>query len=801
MSTKHKNNFPDPLESDEIKGKNPYGLSVAKAIGQDWFGGGFISGKCDFATRRDKIRENRLFSRGRQDVAGSKKRLEDLNFANLDFTTLNIGGKFIDLIANGMREDLYRIDISAIDRTATIERDDHKKKLQKAMRTKDMLQRTKETLGIDFVPKGFTPKNNEELDIHIGLNFKPKVEIAEELLIKYVKLSNNWKVIKEMIDRDLVENDLGSVRCYTEKTNGVTLKYVDIENYVHSYVKKKDFSDCHYHGEVEQVTISELRRTSGWDDNTLRNIASKYATHNGNETYGVVDFDRVGVNEVLDFKVSVLRFAYKTSKAINYKKKNNKHGGFSMIEKDSAYDPPKRNDYSKVGKILDTWYEGNHIIGTDYLFGYKECEILSRDSLNRALPPFNTMSSNIYDNVLNPISERIQPIAREMQQTHLKIQQIVGQMRPDETEIDIDLLAELESKTGKKLTWEDAIALYNSKGIVLSTRVDMGEEGIKDRPALRVPNHNPSGKLEQLTRVWLFYYNMLRDLTGVNSARDGSQPDDALVGVSQLQLLQSNLSTKGITDASLEITRKTAETISTRLGDVFRWGKDVAQVYKNAVGATNLDVVQSLDNRHLHEFGFAIQLLPTETEIKDFKDSLAIALNEGSIKVDEKIIAERIARMNIKDAEVYLTFRRKKNMEEAEDAEMKRIQATTQGNQQSALTASQAKKEELQFASQLKIGEAKELAIIEVMKKSELNKVDSPVRERGYEVDIFMKQLEMIGRANEKKTLEDRKDDRTKLTATQTSKITEQRSKPFASAIDFTQEDIDGIKQDLFKSA
>lgn len=786
MSTENKAiNYPDPLASDELKKTNAYGLGYAKAISQEWFNGGVLTDNCQYSRRRLKIRNNRLFTRGKQSLDTYKKSMEDLTHMNVDWTPLNIAGKFIDIVANGIREELYRVDISAIDRIATMERKEYQERLQKNMRTKSMLEKTKQLLGIDLVPRGFIPQDNEELEMHMSLSYKPSIEIAEELLIKFIKGSNNWSIIKQMVDRDLVENALGSVRCYTDKTNGVVLKYVDIENYLHGRVKKKDFTDCQYHAVAEEFTLGELKSSAQYDDATLRAIAEQCSTINGNEKFGVVDFSRTSMDAILGFKINVLYFTYKTTKTINYKKKNNQHGGFKMIQKNADYNPPVRSDYKKESKILDTWYEGNYVVGTDYLYNYKESEILSRDSLNRALPPFITFASDIYENELHSLSERSQPIINQMQRVHLKIQQLVAMMRPDETEIDIDLLAELESKTGQKLGWEDMIALYNAKGIVLSTRVDMGDEGIKDRAALRVPTQMQSGKLEQLTRVWLHYANIIRDLTGINEARDGSQTSDALVGVSEMRLMQSNTATQGISDASIEISRKTAETISTRVGDIFRWGKGIAEVYKNAVGANNLEVIESLDDRHLHEFGFLIQMLPTESELQDFKESLNIALESGSIGVDDKIKAQRISKMNVKQAEAYLTYRLNKNMEENNANEDARMQSKAEADANAAKQAEQSRQQTAQMASELKIKEAKELAIIEVMKQNELNKVNRPDVERSYEIDVFIEELKRTGKIEERSVDNDRKDSRQKMVDTHKSKLMEQGKKETGSSIDF----------------
>lgn len=780
--------FPDPLAPDSEKAEKAYGLKWAKGISQEWFNGGMITDKCSYANRSSKIRKNRLYTRGKQDISVYKKLLEDLNYLNVDWTPLNIAGKFIDIVANGIRDERYRVDISAIDKVATLERRKYREKLEKDMRTKAMLTKVKDYLGINLVPQGFVPKNKEQLEMHLQMSDKLNIEILEELLIKFVKGTNNYDVIKQQIDLDLVENALAGLRCYTDKINGVTLKLVDIEKLVHGYIRNKDFSDCNYYGEVVQKSIAELQRESGYSEKELRDVASIYSSHHSNNVMGTYDFQRCAFSDLLDIKVDVLHFTFKTSKTLTYKKKFYKRGGFKMIEKDSDYNPPQRNDYKKVTKVLDTWYEGSFVIGTEMLYDYKESEILSRDKMNKALPSFIMFSSDYYDGEPHSLSERLQPIVEQMNRTHLKIQQIISQMRPDETEIDIDLLAELESKTGKKLTWEDAVNLYNAKGIVLSTRVNMGDDGIKDRAALRVPTQQQSGKLESLTRAWLFHYNVIRDLTGVNSARDGSQPSDVLVGVQELQLEMSNTATKAIADAALEITRKTAEVISTRLTDIFKWGDDLIDVYKNAVGSHNLELLKSLEDRHLHEFGFIIQMLPTSTEIQEFKESLGIALDRDLIDIDDKIKAERIASINIKQAEDYLTFRKKQRVQEKRKDEEARNQSLANSNAQAAQVSEQAKQKTIMMESSLKIKEARELAIIEVMKQNELNKVNQPKEEREYEVEIFIEKLKKSTGLEASKMIEDRKDKRTQMTASQTSRMIQQKQQPNSQAINFEDE-------------
>lgn len=791
--------IPSPLVSNEEKQKKSYGLSYAKAICSDWIYGGYNNLSCDFHTKRDKIRINRLYSRAWQSTKNYKALMDNLNFTNIDWTPINIAGKFIDIVANSPREDLYKVDISAIDRTSIMERNKYQDRLQRNLLGKNIVKQTKELLNVTVPVQGYVPEDEEDMQMHMDFKYKPNVEILEELLIKYVQKTNNFDIIKKVVNRDLTENGFGVVRCYTDKTNGVTLRSVDIENFIHSYTNKIDYSDCNYFADFEEMTISRLKQISDLEEKELREIAKLSSSLSANSGFTTYDYASCDFRELLGLKVVVMNFTFKTSKSIKYKKKFYKNNKSKMIPKKSDYNAKERSDFKIKNKVLDTWYEGCYIVNTECIFNYKESENLSRDKMNKAMPEYIVFASDIYQNKTNSLLDRMKTPIEEMTRIGYKIQQLTNQMRPDETEIDVDLLAELVTKTGGKLQWEDIVDLFASRGILLSSRSNLGDDGIKDRPALRTPPQNRSGKIQDLMSLWMFYYNMIRDITGVNPARDGSQASDTLVGIQKANLDQSNTATKSITDASMEITRKAAETISTRIGDIFRFSKELKSIYINAVGSKNIELLESLKSRHLHEFGFIISILPSEVEIQEFKESLAIALQEGSISVDEKITAERIVKQNVKQAESYLIYRRKKNVEEKQRLEQEKFAAQSQGNMQSAQAAEQAKQQTLIMASELKIKEAKELALIEIMKQNELNKINKPKEQEGYNVDILKEKIRAKSRIDEKSFSEDRKDERQKMIDTHQSKMIDQRKKEYSSPINFKENDLDTAGLDFLK--
>ena len=65
---------------------------------------------------------------------------------------------------------------------------------------------------------------------------------------------------------------------------------------------------------------------------------------------------------------------------------------------------------------------------------------------------------------------------------------------------------------------------------------------------------------------------MMRDVTGLNEARDGSMPnEDALVGLQKLAAANSNTATKHLLQASLYLTLRTCENIALRIADCLQF--------------------------------------------------------------------------------------------------------------------------------------------------------------------------------------------------------------------------------------
>lgn len=774
MNTLNINSNPDPFAPFEVKKSNEYGLQIANTISRDWFAGGIISRGCEFMTRRDYIEANRRFVRAEQDIKEYKNHQRrndnDLDFLNLDWEILNLVGKFSNNVANGIKDDYYRLDIIPMDPITVKMKKEKESQYRRDMVSMPMLQKTKETLGIDLVPKGFVPDDENELKLWMEINDRPKIAISEEILIDYIKNTNRWKYFQSKKNKDLVDIGISGARVYTDKNNGVMFSYVNPEYYVHSFIEENDFSDSAYHGVVDTVLLSDLKRESGFSDAIMRQIAKVYA---GADRFTIRDINSCDINDVLSQKVDVLRFCYKTSKTEVYKKTIRKGKVVRMSKKDENYESA-----IKSTRTLDTWMEGNFIVGSKYIYGYKESENLARDKMNKAMSPFIMGATDIYKNRLRSFLDDLKPIARQMQNIWLKLQNLTAEIKPDQTVINEDALADISGTGNKSQNWKMAMSLLNVKNIIIEKTVDMGDEGGQQRlQGARTQATQQGSGITVLMNRFANLYNLMYDISGVNPASTGNQPNDALVGVTELQRLATNTNTQHIVEASVDIDLRISETISTRIGEIFK-SKDaehIQDLYKEAVGRSSIEAREALGDRHLHEFGFVFEMVPSAEEWKEFKEILNIALQEGTIDPDVVIRVKPIAKVNLKLALEYLSFVRKKNIKMKQEQDLRNIQEQAKANQQSAIAKAQADSQLINVKAQAELEVYGQKAQIDIMKAQALQEISMPLVDKEFQQDVYLEKIKSMTKMENEEFKETRKDLRTEKQATQQSKMIKQR--------------------------
>lgn len=787
---------PNPLAPFSEKKTNAYGKMCAKLIESEWFGGSVLTNGngCQYSTRKEYVNGNRLFVRGENDTAYYKEFLgvgdSDKSWENLDWTSANWPEKYSRIVSNGTSDEHYTVNVRSVDSRTAIAQSKKKEALKTFMVGKPLMESFKKELGVDLAPNMDIPEDDEGLDLRMKLKERPQIEVFEQLAVKAVLDLNNWDYIETQKNKDLTDIGIAIVRVWIDENDGIKVKGVDPEYYIHSRVEQNDFSDKYYEGYVDTVTLSDVIRESKCSNKQAREIAKSYIKVKG--SHGNISYDTANdatLDELLDIKVDVLRFAWKTSKTLKYKAKI-KHGKTVKVQKrDENFTGEKkqRKDFKELGKTLDTWFEGNFVIGADFLYGYKESENLFDDVMNQSRSSFITLSYDIYENRLRSFIDNIKVPVRQLQKTHLLIQRLMGQLRPDIVELDLDLLAELDLGEGnKKKAWENAINILNVKGVAFKKRVDMGEEGLKDGSAVTVHSPQQASSLTALLNLFAFYTEQIRELTGINPFRDGSMPADALVGVSEIANLASNTVTRHIVDTAIEMKRRVSEVISSRLHLIYTYkgGENLRKLYNGIIGKVHVDAGEVMKNRSLSEFGFVVEMKPKEQEKKDFAQLLELGLGEGSINVEIVAEAKFIAESDIELAIRYLLYERKKRMKEQQESEMMLAKNKSENDAMAAQAKVQADTQAYQQKKMVDLEFLRESKKIELEYLAQELQLKQPYESQKFNQEIYKSQVENQTQMGKEQYKEDRKDDRTKMQASQQSKMKEQAANN-GSAIDF----------------
>lgn len=775
----------DPLASFEEKKSNPYGLKIARMISSEWFNGGVISTGCEFMTRRDYIHNNRLFVRGEQDVKPFKLHMKrgdnDLDFLNVDWTIINHVAKYCNNVSNGIKDDYYRLDIVPMDALSAKIKTDKEKQYRKDMVAKPLYEKAKQELGIDLMPQGFIPEDEDELQLWMQIKDRPKMAIVEEILIDWIKAANNWSTFQTSKNKDLVNISMSGARVWIDKNEGVKFKYVDPANYIHSFVKNNDFSDKFYEAEVDTISLADLQRESGFSDAVMRFIAKSYCSAG---RYIINNINSCTMDNILFHKVDILRFAYQTGKKDVYKM-TTRYGKLVKMSKRSE-------DYAAQQKsstrTLDTWMEGNYVIGTDYIYDYKETENICRDGSGRARSQFVMRAVDIYENRLRAFLDDIKPIANELQKISLKVQQLTAEVKPDLVRINVDQLADLGGKN-KKENWKEVISLLNVKGVILEKTIDMGDEGglQKGSPATTQSQQQGSGIVVLLNR-YAQLERQLSDISGTNPS--SALPSDTLVGVAKLQELASNTNTKHIVEASVELDLEISKAISARITEIFKSddSEHIKEIYRNVVSKAGLDSLEVLKDRSMSDLGFVFKMMPTKEEMDEFKGVLQLGVSEGTVDPETIIQVTPIAKVNYDLAIQYLMYNRRRKIKMKQAQDMQNIQAQAKATQDATMTKVQAETEAYKSKKMTDLQYETQMAKIRNEEYMAIKQIDAPIEDKEFQQEVYIHKLDSYVKMENMKYGEDRKDSRVDSQATKQSVMINQRQKN-TDPVDFEMED------------
>ena len=794
--------FPTQLATDAEKASKEFGLKVGQSIMWEWFAK--TGNKCRYYSQWIDFHRIRLYARGEQSIAKYKEQFQvdgDMSHINLDWTPVPIIPKFVDIVVNGMNDRLFQVKAYAQDAMSAEKRSKFQEMVEADMVAKDFLTQVKEESGIDAfnVPQQDLPANEQELNLYMQLKYKPAIEIAEEEAINTILDVNHYNDIRKRVDYDITTIGLGMVKHSFVPGTGVQVEYVDPANMVYSYTESPTFDDCFYFGEVKQVPITELIKIKP----NITNEELAEIQQLGTAWYNYYGVLRPYRSDLFNRDVvTLMYFNYKTDKTYVYKKKYNENGGNKVIQKDESFNPPEGTEerFERIEKRIDVWYEGVMVMGSPYLLKWELAKNMVRpkSASQYALPQYIAVAPRMYKGVIESLTRRMIPFADLIQLTHLKLQQVLQRVVPDGVYIDADGINEVDLGTGAAYNPEDALRLYFQTGSVIGRSMTVDGDMNHGRIPIQELNTNSGqGKITALINAYNQYLSMIRDVTGLNEARDASTPNpDALVGVQKLAALNSNTATRHILEGSLFITRRLSEALSCRVADILEYS-DFKEQFAMQIGKYAVGILDEIKNLYLHDFGVFIEVSPDEEQQAQLEGNIQMALQRDQISLEDAIDIRQMK--NLKLANELLKVKRKEKQRVDMEQEQAKINMQTQGNIQSSQAAAQAALQKVQAESQAKA----QLAQAQMQFDIQRLQAEAQIKEQLMSVE-FSYNMQLKGMEVEKiKELdmdkEKAKDDRTKIQATQQSKLIEQRQKDLP-AMDFESEEdsLDGFSLEQF---
>ena len=772
--------FPSQFVSDKEKSSYEYGLQIMESVQYEWFRKD--SGNCKFYNQWGEFHRLRLYARGEQSVAKYKNELSvdgDLSHLNLDWTPIPIIPKFVDIVVNGMADRLFKVKAYAQDAVSAERRSKYQDMIETDMVSKDILNQVKESFGIDAFDtnQDQLPQDSEELNLFMQINYKPAIEIAEETAINTILEDNNYQDIRNRVEYDLAVLGKGIVKHQFLPGSGVQIDYVDPANIVHSYTEDPHFRDCFYWGEIKTVAITELLKIDPSLTNEQLEEISKYSQA-WYDYYNTAQFYQ---NSLFSRDSATLLYVnYKTTKKFVYKKKVLDTGGVRIIQKDDTFNPPDEmmedGKFEKIEKTIDVWYDGIMVMGTNIVLKWELSKNMVRpkSSSQHALPNYIAVAPRMYKGNIESLVRRMIPFADLIQITHLKLQQVISRVVPDGVFIDADGLNEVDLGNGAAYNPEDALRLYFQTGSVIGRSYTQDGEFNNARVPIQELNSNSGqAKIGSLIGSYNHYLSMIRDVTGLNEARDGSMPDpNSLVGLQKLAAANSNTATRHILDGSLSISKGLAEAISYRVADILEYS-DFAETFAMQIGKYNVSLLDEIKEMYIYDFGIFIEMSPDEEEKAKLEQNIQVALSRDAITLEDAIDIREIN--NIKLANQLLKLKRRKKQEQDQQMAMQSQQMTAQINAQSQQMAAQNAMQQIQAETQSKM-QIKQAEIgfeIEKMKSEAQLKVELMNVE--FQMNMQLKGVEAQAITMKDEMKEKAKDTRILKQATTQSKLIEQR--------------------------
>ena len=486
--------------------------------------------------------------------------------------------------------------------------------------------------------------------------------------------------------------------------------------------------------------------------------------------------------------IPLLYFEYKTYSDQVFKVKETEYGLQKAIQKDDTFNPPPSENFEAVGRTIETLYRGVKVLGTNILLRWELCPNMTRPMSDTTKVEMNyaICAPRMYKGRIDSTVSRITGFADMIQITHLKLQQVIARMVPDGVFLDMDGLAEVDLGNGTNYNPAEALNMYFQTGSVVGRSLTQdGELNRGKVPVQELQTGSGQQKIQSLISTYNYYLQMIRDVTGLNEARDGALADkDTLVGLQKIAAQASNIATKHINNASLFITLRICENISKKVADMLDFPL-TKNALKNSITAFNTATLEEIDTLNLYDFGIFLDLEPDEEEKAQLEQNIQIALSSGGIDLEDAIDIRQIR--NLKLANQMLKQKRKRKLARERQMQAEMAQQQSQLNTQSNQAAAEAEVQKQQALTSEKVTFEEAKSQFEIQRMQTEAEIKRALMAEEFNYQMQLEQMKTQRERDREFMIEDRKDKRTRITGSQQSEMISQR-KNNSLPIDFEEQ-------------
>ena len=777
INTNYNSSFPDQVVPESEKATLEYGLAVGRAIENEWFKND--RGVYDrFNTNYNNFHRLRLYARGEQSVQKYKDELSingDLSYLNLDWKPVPVVPKFVDILVNGISQRNYELKAYSQDPTSVSKRTKYAESILEDINAAKYIEAVKAATGKDVSrgPKGKNvPTQPEDIEAHMQFDYKQSIEVAQEEAINYILEKNKYDLTRRRLNYDLTVLGIACTKTNFNESEGVKVEYVDPANLVYSYTEDPYFDDLYYVGEVKAISlpelvkqfpkltsedIKELQKYNGSQQNT-RAFGSKY----DNQT------------------VQVLYFDYKTYTNQVFKIKKKDNGFEKALEKQDTFLEAEDNDnFKKAHRSIEVLYSGAKVLGTKKMLSWKMSENMTRPEADIAKVNMNysLVAPRMYKGRIESLVSRITTFADMIQITHLKLQQVMSRIIPDGVYMDIDGLSEVDLGNGTNYNPAEALNMYFQTGSIVGRSMTQDGTGNPGRvPIQELNTNNGMGKIQGLIQTYQYYLQMIRDVTGLNEARDGSNPDKyALVGLQKLAAANSNVATRHILQSSLYITLRTCENISMRIADAIAY-PTTYQALIQSISLYNSKTLTELDSSNILDFGIFLNLEPDEADKQLLEQNIQVALQGGQIYLEDAIELREVK--NLKLANRMLKKKREEKQAKEQAMQQQNMQAQSQAQAQAAEQVSLAETQKQQVLNEQKIQLEQAKSQFDIQKLEREAQIKKEMMEQEFNYNMELAGASSKAKSQVDNAKEDRKDKRVSMQGNEQRQTQQEKISP-----------------------